>query len=418
LPRRKKALSPSGGEKAVAQKEAEEAGDPALLIKEAREAAVLPVSVIDELEKKAKDKNLSYSQLKRVIDKAVAEYQRVSVEPGEAVGVVAAQSIGEPGTQMTLRTFHYAGVRELDVTLGLPRLIEIVDASKAPRTPMMRIYLEEPYASDREKAMEVATNIEETNLSDLVQSIEVNGANLSLVVTLDPGMLEDRKLAFQDVIGIVKRMKGAKITSDDETSATFEVSPPVEDYNELIAYREKLLSLHVKGLKGIQRVFLSRTRSSDGKESYMLITKGSDLARVMEIEGVDATRTTTNDINQIYEVLGIEAARNAIIQEVMSTLSEAGLEVDVRHVELLADAMTYSGMVKQIGRHGVVGDKASPLARAAFEMTVRHLLNAAIAGEEDEIHGVSESVIVGQPIPMGTGMVDLRMRLASKASKK
>ncbi|WP_449461825.1 DNA-directed RNA polymerase subunit A'' [Tardisphaera miroshnichenkoae] len=411
MPRRKKAAAPADESK-------QEEKDPELLIKEVRESAVLPESLVDQVEKKAKERGLTYEQLKTVLDRVIAEYQKVSVEPGEAVGVVAAQSIGEPGTQMTLRTFHYAGVRELDVTLGLPRLIEIVDASKAPRTPMMRIYLEKPYSEDREKAMDVASRIEETVLSDLVESVEVNGAELSLAVTLDGGMLQDRKIAFDDVISLVKKIKGAKVSSQDADSGTFEVSPSVSDYNELIAFREKLLSMHVKGLKGIERVFLSRTKGVDGKEEYMLITKGSDLARVMEVEGVDTTRTTTNDINQVFEVLGIEAARNAIMQEIMSTLAEAGLEVDVRHVELLADAMTYSGIVKQIGRHGVVGEKASPLARAAFEMTVRHLLNAAIAGEEDQIKGVSESVIVGQPIPMGTGMVDLRMKLFSKSAKK
>ncbi len=411
MPRRKKGAAPAGESK-------QEEKDPELLIKEVRESAVLPDSLVDQVEKRAKERGLTYEQLKAVLDRVIAEYQKVSVEPGEAVGVVAAQSIGEPGTQMTLRTFHYAGVRELDVTLGLPRLIEIVDASKAPRTPMMRIYLEKPYSEDREKAMEVASKIEETILSDLVESVEVNGAELSLSVTLDGGMLQDRKIAFDDVISLVKKIKGTKVSSQDADSGTFEVSPSVSDYNELIAFREKLLSMHVKGLKGIERVFLSRTKGADGKEEYMLITKGSDLARVMEVEGVDTTRTTTNDINQVFEVLGIEAARNAIIQEIMSTLAEAGLEVDIRHVELLADAMTYSGIVKQIGRHGVVGEKASPLARAAFEMTVRHLLNAAIAGEEDQIKGVSESVIVGQPIPMGTGMVDLRMKLFSKSAKK
>ena len=294
MPRRKKS------EPAQVDESKREVGDPTVLLKEIREAAVLPESLIDEVEKKAKERGLSYEQLKAVLDRVIEEYQKVSVEPGEAVGVIAAQSIGEPGTQMTLRTFHYAGVRELDVTLGLPRLIEIVDASKAPRTPMMRIYLEKPYSEDREKAMEVASKIEETLLSDLVESVEVNGAELSLIVTFDSSMLEDRKVSFDEVVSLVKKMKGAKVVSEDPQSGTFEVSPSVSDYNELIAFREKLLSMHVKGLKGIERVFLSRTKGTGGGEGDMLITKGSDLARVMEIEGVDTTRTTTNDINQVF----------------------------------------------------------------------------------------------------------------------
>lgn len=375
--------------------------------------AGLPELIIQNFEQKAREAHLSGAKLVKAAELLVQEYQRVQVEPGEAVGVVAAQSIGEPGTQMTLRTFHYAGVRELDVTLGLPRLIEIVDASKAPRTPMMRVYLEEPYSTDRGKAMSIAAAIEETKLSDLVESLELDGTTLSVVLYLDNEMLQDRNVSLDELVAVVKRLKGVHVTADSE-AYSLTVGAPVEDYNGLVAFRDKLMDIHVKGIPGIERVFISRARNSDGSYSYLLITKGSDLAKVMEVEGVDSTRTVTNDINQIYEVLGIEAARNAIISEVNSTLAEAGLEVDARHVELLADAMTYSGMVKQIGRHGVVGEKVSPLARAAFEMTVRHLLNAAIGGEEDEIKGVSESIIVGQPVPMGTGMVDLRMRLPSK----
>jgi DNA-directed RNA polymerase subunit A" len=129
-----------------------------------------------------------------------------------------------------------------------------------------------------------------------------------------------------------------------------------------------------------------------------------------KIEGVDFLRTTTNNIAEIAEVLGIEAARNAIIDEMISTLNEQGLDVDPRHITLIADAMTMDGEVKQIGRHGIAGEKASVLSRAAFEVTVDNLLEAAIHGETDELKGVTENVIVGQPIKLGTGSVDLVAR--------
>ena len=146
-------------------------------------------------------------------------------------------------------------------------------------------------------------------------------------------------------------------------------------------------------------------KSPDGE--YMLYTEGSALKKVSKIEGVDFSRTTTNNIAEIAEVLGIEAARNAIIDEMMNTLEEQGLDVDARHVTLIADAMTVDGEVKQIGRHGLAGEKASVLSRAAFEVTVDNLLEAAIHGEIDELKGVTENVIVGQPIRLGTGAVEL-----------
>jgi DNA-directed RNA polymerase subunit A" len=142
-------------------------------------------------------------------------------------------------------------------------------------------------------------------------------------------------------------------------------------------------------------------------EGYVLYTEGSELKRVLKIDGVDFRRTTTNNIAEIAEVLGIEAARNAIIEEMMTTLEEQGLDVDARHITLIADAMTMDGEVKQIGRHGIAGEKASVLSRAAFEVTVDNLLEAAIYGEKDELRGVTENVIVGQPIKLGTGAIEL-----------
>ncbi len=119
------------------------------------------------------------------------------------------------------------------------------------------------------------------------------------------------------------------------------------------------------------------------------------------------TRTITNNIHEIYEVFGIEAARNSLIKEATDTLREQGLTVDVRHIMLVADIMTVDGEVKAIGRHGISGEKASVLARAAFEVTVNHLLDAGIRGDIDELRGVTENVIIGQPIKLGTGHIDL-----------
>jgi len=144
---------------------------------------------------------------------------------------------------------------------------------------------------------------------------------------------------------------------------------------------------------------------------WIIKTEGSDLGGVLLVPGIDPVRTTTNDIYEIAMMFGIEAARNALIEEAMSVLEEQGLDVDIRHVMLVADIMTSSGEIQQIGRHGVSGEKSSVLARAAFELTVPHLVDASIKGEVDPLKGVVENIIVGQSIPLGTGSVDLYMAM-------
>jgi len=150
----------------------------------------------------------------------------------------------------------------------------------------------------------------------------------------------------------------------------------------------------------------------------VIYTEGSNFKQVLKVPGVDPTRTRTNNIHEIAEVLGIEAARNAIIEEIVNTMREQGLEVDVRHIMLVADMMTLDGVILPIGRHGVVGEKASVLARAAFEITTQHLFEAAERGETDPLNGVVENVLIGQPVPVGTGIVKLAMNLPLRPKRE
>ncbi|MEM4292090.1 MAG: DNA-directed RNA polymerase subunit A'', partial [Archaeoglobaceae archaeon] len=191
-----------------------------------------------------------------------------------------------------------------------------------------------------------------------------------------------------------------------EKDGNFVVKVKKDSYKVLMDTFEELRELVVMGIKEIRRVIIRK----EGDE-YVLYTEGSSLKKVMKVKGVDFTRTITNDIYEIYEVLGIEAARTAIINEAISTLEEQGLEVDVRHIMLVADVMTADGELRQIGRHGVAGEKQSILARAAFEMTVNNLLDAAVKGEVDYLKGITENIIIGQPIKLGTGDVELVVRL-------
>ncbi len=375
---------------------------------------VLPESIIEELRAKLKEiPDPSKDEVDKIIRLTVKEYRNALVEPGEAVGTVAAQSIGEPSTQMTLRTFHYAGVREFNVTLGLPRLIEIVDARKTPSTPMMTVYLDEEHKYDEQKAKEVARRIEVTKVENVVSSVETDLFENIIRITLDPVMLKDKGLTPEQVLKVIEKMKiGA-----EEITLNYEDNKPViivkfsgePEAAKLGKAREKIMSAKIKGVKGIKRVIVQR-RDHEGRTEYVLITDGSNLAGVLGVKGVDPTKTTTNSISEIESVLGIEAAREAIIREIKSVLDEQGLDVDIRHIMLVADIMTWTGRVRQVGRHGVTGEKESVLARAAFEVTVRHLYDAAARGELDELKGVTENVIVGQVVPVGTGMVTLQMK--------
>ncbi len=367
-------------------------------IRERLDGLDLPESIKDAMKSGLEGASLSKDQMDEIISMVSSDYKHSQVEPCEAVGVVAAQSIGEPGTQMTMRTFHYAGVAEINVTLGLPRLIEIVDARKIPSTPTMTIKLAADYAHDRDLAREVAWAIESTSILHL-GSIATDLAEMNVIIELNPGAMEQRKITAEEVAARLKEETGLDV---DQKENLLVMAPEEPSYRELLQLVEKIKKISLKGVEGIKRVVIRK----EGDE-YILYTEGSSLKKVMQFDGVDPTRIKTNNINEIGEVLGIEAARNAIINEATDTLREQGLSVDVRHIMLVADIMTVDGEVKQIGRHGVSGEKASVLARAAFEVTVNHILDAAVRGDVDDLRGVTENVIVGQPIQLGTGDVTL-----------
>ncbi len=364
-----------------------------------------PPSVKEEIKAELERLNLPKTKAKKVVERCFQAYLANLMEPGEAAGIVAAQSIGEPGTQMTMRTFHYAGVAEINVTLGLPRLIEILDVRKNPSTPMMTIRLLPEYAKDREKAREVANRIEATYVKD-VADIEVDIRNMRIIIKPDPKALERKGISAEDLKNKIAKSVKTEVLEEGET---FVIQITEPSYKVLMNTFEKLKDTVVMGIKEIKRVIVRK----EGDE-YVLYTEGSNLKKVMKVKGVDFTRTITNNIYEIYEVLGIEAARNAIIREALDTLEEQGLEVDARHIMLVADVMTADGELRQIGRHGVAGEKQSILARAAFEMTVNNLLEAAVKGEVDGLRGITENIIVGQPIKLGTGDVELVAKLGGR----
>ena len=372
------------------------------------EAADLPQKTKDQLHKFLDGKEITDSQFRQILERVLKEYLSTRIEACEAVGVIAAQSIGEPGTQMTMRTFHYAGVAEINVTLGLPRLIEIMDARKEPSTPTMTVYLEPEYCKDRDRAREVSWQIEAAPLHEF-GDITTDMENMHVIVHLNTKVCDKRKISPAEIMETAPRKIRERRHYRDfehdinEETATIIFSPKnKESYQNLFQLSEHVRSVIVQGIDDILRVVV---RKETGE--YILYTEGSNIKDVFDVAGVDTTRTRTNNISEIASVLGIEAGRNAIIHEAISTLDEQGILVDVRHIMLVSDMMCMEGEVKQIGRHGIAGEKESVLSRAAFEVTVNHLLDAAVANEVDELSGVTENVIVGQPIQLGTGDVKL-----------
>ncbi len=369
-----------------------------------------PRHIIDSIiERIARDKTLE-SKIKKIVDKVFLEYTKNLVDPTEACGMVSAQSIGEPGTQMTMRTFHYAGVAEINVTLGLPRLIEIVDARSIPSTPMMTIYLRDEYKLNPDLSKEIANKIEITRLTD-VADIEMDLINIVIYIKPNKKTMEKKGLTLDELLEGIQSAR--KIDAKIEKGA-IKVTLDEPGYMNLQNVNETLKKLKIKGIDGIKRVIIRK----EPNEGYVIYSEGSNLTEVLEIEGVDPYRTSTNDIHAVARELGIEAARNMIIQEAHNTLSEQGLNVDLRHIMLVADVMTADGTVRAIGRHGVSGEKTSVLSRAAFEITVNHLLLASQRGENDVLNGVAENIIVGQPVNLGTGAVELVMGLGKPKKEK
>jgi DNA-directed RNA polymerase subunit A' len=356
---------------------------------------------------------LSKDGVEKVAKKGLELYNKAKAEPGQAVGIVTAQSIGEPGTQMTLRTFHFAGIAERNVTLGLPRLIELVDARKKPVTPTMDIYLDSDAKTDQTKAVAIAKNILQTTVNDLIVNVDTDYAQsvekaATLSLNLNQRKLNDRSCTLDDVLAALESNKKFKIETLGDTVVLTLVDEE-SDVPTVIAVRNKVLKTTVKGVPDVRRVTIVKK-----DDEWVIQTTGSNLSKVLEVKGIDLNNVRTNNVSEIGETLGIEAARNALINELSNTLEDQGLEVDQRYLMLVSDLMCHRGYMQQIGRHGIAGTKDSVLARAAFEITVPTIAGAARTGETEKLKGITENVIVGSQIPIGSGTVDLYMQVAKK----
>ncbi len=359
---------------------------------------LLPEFILNKVEEISKSKKFSSKEKDKFIQKVENEYMKSRFEPGEAFGIIAAQSISEPATQMTMRTYHFAASAGVKVTHGLPRLIEIFDAKREPNTPVMNVFLKREY-NNMDDAKKVAEKIIEKTVEDLASRIVMNLADNSVEIELDDARrlgtvessLKESKRFMRYAGKIKKTSNNVSIYAKEEG-----------DIKGLEKIREKVAGVHVDGINGITNAVIRR----EG-DDWIISTIGSNLADVLQIEEVDENKTYSNDLHETKKTFGIEAARRLIISESYDTMQQQGLDVDIRHLMMVSDMMTLSGDVRSIGRYGVAGTKKSILARAAFEETIKHLVRASIRGEVDNFEGIFENVMIGQVIPAGTGMFDL-----------
>jgi DNA-directed RNA polymerase II subunit RPB1 len=407
---------------------------------------------------------------KHVLGTIESKFAHAEANPGEMVGVLAAQSIGEPATQMTLNTFHFAGVSSKNVTLGVPRLKEILNVATNIKTPSMTVYQEPHKKHDKESAKQLRSVVEHTSLRSVTEATEIyyDPDIQSTVIDNDKDMVEsyfiipedvaddssrqskwllriilsrpkllDKGLTVQDVATRIKEAYPkdiAVIFSDNNADEQVIRIRQVQDFKEdneddeteydvtLKKLEQHLLdTLTLRGVSGVERAFINekdnvrllddgslfQSKSDPLCKEWILETSGSALSDVLSIPGVDATRTYSNQFIEVFEVFGIEAARTAVLRELTQVLAFDGSYVNHRHLALLVDVMTVRGYLTPVTRHGINRADNGALMRCSFEETVEILLEAAAFGELDDCRGVSENLILGQMAPAGTGEFDV-----------
>ncbi len=319
------------------------------------------------------------------------------MDAGEAIGIVTSQSFGEPSTQMVLRTFHFAGVSEMQVTQGLPRLIEIFDARKKPSSPKMEIYLKGKYNNEKDARI-FAEKLKEFQVSDITSEINLDFSNKQIELVIDKGGIKQSHLTSKDVVDKLKKL-GYKAR---ELTHSIAIDSSDKSFREIYQLKEKVKKTIISGIKGIRQVLIVK-RDRD----YVIMTLGTNLKKVLKMEEVNPDKLVSNDIHEIARVFGIEAARELIINEIQEVLNTQGLDIDKRHLKLISDAMTNLGEVKGVTRIGIIAQKSSILARATFETPIKQFINATVKGNRDNLSSVIENIILNQPVPIGTGLPGL-----------
>jgi len=323
------------------------------------------------------------------------------LDSGEAIGIVTAQSFGESSTQMVLNVFHMAGVQEMQVTAGLPRLIEIFDARKKPSSPKMDIYLNRE-DNNEESAKVLAGKIKEVTIKDVALEINLNFSDKEIEIKVDKFGLKQAHLTIKKVTDKINDL-GFKAS---EKSDSIIINSSEMGFKEIYKLKEKLKETIISGVKGIKQILIAKK-----DRDFVILTLGTNLKDIIALKEVNENKTISNDLHEVAGVFGIEAARQLIIDEISETLKGQGLDINMRHLKLISDAMTNTGEVKGITRMGIIAQKSSIFARATFETPVKQFVNASIKGNKDKLTSVVENIILNQPIPVGTGLPGLSVKV-------
>ncbi|QQR92937.1 MAG: DNA-directed RNA polymerase subunit A'' [Candidatus Iainarchaeum archaeon] len=362
----------------------------------------VPQRSYEEAQRLSLELNLTDEQFNQLLDQLREKYKYAKAEPGESVGIIAAQSLGEPGTQLTLRTKHYAGAAEVSVGSGIQRVEEIVDGRSKAKYPSMTIYFDDAtLRTDKEKARAFAASLVDLRLSD-VMHVKERYADKTFELIPNTAEIVDKGLEEEALMKKISSKLGYKAKS---TKQGMEFDFGDEGFLKMRKKLIKLMQTRLQGVRGIDKAIVFEENGE-----FIVKTSGSNLKSTLKMKEIDSKRTITNDVKEISKVLGIEAGRNSIVNELHKVLDDNGINVDLRHILLLADVMTFDGEIRGIVRTGISRKKSSPFARASFEETTKHLLDAALNGEKEKLQGVVENIIVGQPIKVGTGVVDLIMK--------
>jgi DNA-directed RNA polymerase II subunit RPB1 len=423
-------------------------------------------------------KRFNKDALMLLLSTIVLNYKRAIVAPGEMVGMIAGQSIGEISTQMTLNTFHFAGVAsKSNVTRGVPRIEEILSLSSEPKNPSLTIYLKEEEETQKEKAQTIMYMIEHTKLVEIVKSIEicfdpddlntlisedkdtiqqyrafesmvagcaeVNLANDEnekskwiIRMEMDPEIMLEKNITMDDVNftlnncyenqincvysdynsdKLVFRIRMNEVIKNNSgKSAAAKTKLPLDQSDQIYIlknFQDQLLqNVVLRGIKGINKVILRKIKDNvveknglyKREDIWVLDTIGTNLLEILGIDYIDNRRTFSNDIVEIYNVLGIEAARQSIYNELVDVIEFDGAYVNYHNYSVLVDRMTFTNKMISIFRHGINNDNIGPIAKASFEETPEMFLKAARHAELDTLKGISANVMCGQEGFFGT----------------
>ena len=323
------------------------------------------------------------------------------MDPGEAIGIITAQSFGEPSTQMALNVFHFAGIQEMQITAGLPRLIEIFDARKKPSSPKMEIYFSRDFNNEK-FAKVFAEKIKEITIKEIASEINVHFSEEKIEIKLDKRGLRQTHVSVKKIVEKLNE-KGFKAKEEKESII---LNMPGYGFKKLYSLKEKIKETIISGVKGVRQVMVLKKN-----RDFIVITLGTNLKKIVDLKEVDKDKTISNDFHEVAKVFGVEVARQLIIDEIGKVLNTQGLDIDIRHIELVSDAMTNTGEIKGITRMGIIAQKSSVLARATFETPVKQFVNASIKGSKDNLTSVIENIILNQPVPVGTGLPGLLVKV-------